>query len=80
MSIKSYADVIAEDTNYEKAQQAIVDDGNKYLEEVHKLGKLIFLRINMQKQFLHIKIRRMYMMMAVRILGLRIQKVSTSRM
>ena len=39
LSIKSYADVIAEDTNYEKAQQAIVDDGNKYLEEVHKLGE-----------------------------------------
>ena len=39
MSIQSYADVIAEDTNYEKAQQAIVDDGNKYLEEVHKLGE-----------------------------------------
>lgn len=39
MSIQSYADVIAEDTNYEKAQQAIVDDGNKYLDEVHKLGE-----------------------------------------
>lgn len=39
LSIKSYADVIAEDTNYEKAQQAIVDDGNKYLDEVHKLGE-----------------------------------------